>query len=286
MGVPGLCPALGTRGVGAHVSPLRGAEAQSPFSVQMGRGDVCHHPDSPLAGSPSPSKCGSAWGLLPLQRAPRGLGATRRLCRFSVFTSELFSPVVSCVVCSADVPDVNKCLQLTPSSSHLCSPTSLFWGTPELPCAVGSRERSCPRGWGGQGGCLGWDCPVRAPCRAPGGCVRPHGDISRVWPHAGRAYGSGGDPLPRGGASLTHGLDSSAESIPSSFWVTTQAAVQVKLPALQSKHSPRQRHKPKLGGFCSPQPRCAASFQRCPSSLVRRPEAGMLAAARGVQLQN
>lgn len=43
-------------GVGAEISALWVAKASSSlFPVLTGRGDVCHHWDVPLTGSPSPS---------------------------------------------------------------------------------------------------------------------------------------------------------------------------------------------------------------------------------------
>lgn len=129
-------------------------------------------------------------------------------------------------------------------------PQLIVLGYPCTPMCRRQPGKVLPEGLGRPG----WVFGVGLSSPGPVPCTRwlrerPHGDISRVWPHTGCAYGSGGDPPPRGGASLTHGLVSFAERIPSSFWVTAQAAVQVKLPEPQSKCSPRQRHKPKPGGF-------------------------------------
>ena len=88
-------------------------------------------------------------------------------------------------------------MQLTLSSSRLCSPGSLFWGTPELPHAMsgswlgaaGAQGYLSCRGAGVILG-MGLSCPDPVPrtrrCRAQRWLREgPHGDISRVWPRTG-----------------------------------------------------------------------------------------------------
>lgn len=108
--------------------------------------------------------------------------------------------------------------------------SSRFRGTPKLPLRRGQPAEELPGGLGRAGWVLGTglSCPGPAPCRA------------QRWLHEGPH----GDKHPLSLLGFSPG-----------------SRVGEAKPA-----QPQRRHKPRLGGFCSPQPQRAASLQCCAPS--------------------
>lgn len=197
----GLVAALGHEGWGSPGSaPLWGpgvgalAEAQRWFSEEFFAITEISH---------SPSNVATRWGCSP-QRAPGGLERPQGLCRFSIFVSETFSPLVRRVVCSVGALSlINVCSQpCPPPVSHRFTLRAAGEGREDVwdgivLCGLVLSNRHCRAWWWLREG--------------------PHGHISRGCPEIqdrhlghrqglGRTHGSAGDPLPRGGLAYAESI--------------------------------------------------------------------------------